>query len=166
MASTNLRAFPDACGQTWNTKRHFHKSPVSCSLPVYNLVWFQSDTWQSYTFRAWKRASRLEVSSAFVCRCLKCLCTTGTNCKCHWQTSSKIRWLFWALRREDWFFPVCVSFARLVFLFFFFRGRPAYKAVPVTKCQPGVFHLRLHCYARASWRLSLRNGEITHKEMT
>lgn len=46
------------------------------------------------------------------------------------------------------------------------RGGPAYGASPVTKCQPGVFHLRLHCYAQASWRLSLRRGEMAYSEVT
>lgn len=103
------------------------------------------------------------------CRCFK---------RCHWQTSSKLCWRIWMLGSEDdRFLLASVSFTLYLSLLTFpfpssrffacvLRGRPAYETVPVTKCQSGVFHLQLHCYARASWRLSLRSGEITHKKMT
>lgn len=41
------------------------------------------------------------------------------------------------------FIPISLAFLSLLQLGFL-SGGASYEAIPVTKCQPGVFHLRVH----------------------
>lgn len=78
--------------------------------------------------------------------------------------------------REYWFhydsvcFPLCHCLSAVPpspqVLPVLLSGGPSYEALPATKCQLGVFYLQLHCYAQASWKLSLTNRQITFTKVT